>query len=59
MPSVYPPGYCPDKCSGGQSDRQVLVSEQLQSQLPETIGDEITSHGGANLPQSREDRIVR
>lgn len=47
MASFYPPGYCPDKCSGGQSDRQVIVAERLQSEFPEAVRGEITAHGGA------------
>ncbi|MNG11372.1 hypothetical protein D3C84_949120 [compost metagenome] len=47
MANFYPPGYCPDKCSGGQSDRQVIVAERLQSEFPEAVRGEITAHGGA------------
>jgi len=47
MSLSYPPGYCPDKCSGGQSDRQMQVHERLLNQLPEAVRAEIAKHGGA------------
>lgn len=47
MPRTYPPGYCPDNCSGGKSDRQIIVQEALLNQLPDVVRDAIAAHGGA------------
>lgn len=47
MPRTFSPGYCPDKCSGGQSDRQMTVQEGLLNQLPDAVRDEVAAHGGA------------
>lgn len=47
MPRTYPPGYCPDRCSGGQSDRQMTLQAGLLNQLPVDVCAEIAAHGGA------------
>lgn len=47
MLRTYPPGYCPDRCSGGQSDRQMTVQNGLLNQLPDAVRAAIAEHGGA------------
>lgn len=47
MPHSNPLGYCPDKCSGGRSDRQMIVNDRLLIQFPEEVRARITAHGGA------------
>ena len=47
MARHHPPGHCPDECSGGHPDRQMIVNTGLMVQLPESVQAEITAHGGA------------
>ncbi|MBW5416092.1 MULTISPECIES: hypothetical protein [unclassified Pseudomonas] len=46
MPKHFPPGYCPDGCSGGNSNRQMDIGESLLAQFPESVRTEISTRGG-------------
>lgn len=47
MPSPISTARCPDKCSGGQADRQVSVGDRLLIKFPEKVRAQIEEHGGA------------
>ena len=47
MKQTFPPGYCPDRCSGGDSTRQMQVNDGLLNQFPNKAREAIQEHGGA------------
>lgn len=47
MAHTYPPGHCPDGCSGGHSNRQMIVNEGMLGQFPANVQANISAHGGA------------